>query len=195
MSYAYLAVLLFSLTGLALIDYRYRLAFFENRMRAAAAVFLPVLFFLLWDAAGIVLGIFFRGQTAHLTGILLAPELPLEEPLFLALLCSLFALRSLGDSLVVDGQIVAESSCVLDLADIARHAISTFATEKWLQVLVVALVEVVLGGILGLPRATMRLLVSSHLVNSRNSYPLRAFVMAQVEQIAALRMDTLSWPD
>jgi len=87
LSYAYLAVLLFSLTGLALIDYRYRLAFFENRMRAAAAVFLPVLFFLLWDAAGIVLGIFFRGQTAHLTGILLAPELPLEEPLFLVLLC------------------------------------------------------------------------------------------------------------
>ena len=87
MSYAYLAVLLFSLTGLALIDYRYRLAFFENRMRASAAVFLPVLFFLLWDAAGIVLGIFFRGQTAHLTGILLAPELPLEEPVFLALLC------------------------------------------------------------------------------------------------------------
>ena len=87
LSYAYLAVLLFSLTGLALIDYRYKLAFFENWMRATAAVFLPVVFFLLWDVAGIVLGIFFRGQSSHLTGILLAPELPIEEPFFLVLLC------------------------------------------------------------------------------------------------------------
>ena len=87
MSYAYLAVLLFSLTGLALIDYRYKLAFFSNWRRASASVFLPVVFFLLWDAAGILLGIFFRGQTDHLTGILLAPELPLEEPFFLLLLC------------------------------------------------------------------------------------------------------------
>jgi lycopene cyclase domain-containing protein len=87
LSFAYLAVLLFSLTGLALIDYRYKLAFFENWRRASASVFLPVVFFLVWDAAGILLGIFFRGQTDHLTGILLAPELPLEEPFFLLLLC------------------------------------------------------------------------------------------------------------
>jgi lycopene cyclase domain-containing protein len=86
LSYAYLAVLLFSLTGLALIDYRYKLAFFSNWRRASVSILLPVVFFLLWDLAGILLGIFFRGQTDHLTGILLAPELPVEEPFFLVLL-------------------------------------------------------------------------------------------------------------
>jgi lycopene cyclase domain-containing protein len=87
LSFAYLAVLLFSLTGLALIDYRYKLAFFSNWRRASVSILLPVAFLLFWDAAGILLGIFFRGQTDHLTGILLAPELPLEEPFFLVLLC------------------------------------------------------------------------------------------------------------
>ena len=48
-----------------------------------------VVFFLVWDLVGIGLGIFFRGETAFMTGILLAPELPLEELFFLTLLCYL----------------------------------------------------------------------------------------------------------
>jgi lycopene cyclase domain-containing protein len=47
---------------------------------------IPVAFFLAWDLAGISSGIFFRGSAAHLTGILLASELPLEEIFFLILL-------------------------------------------------------------------------------------------------------------
>ena len=43
----------------------------------------------LWDLAGIGLGIFFRGEPGLLTGVQLAPELPLEELFFLALLCYL----------------------------------------------------------------------------------------------------------
>jgi len=39
-----------------------------------------------WDLIGIALGIFFRGDTANLSGLLLAPELPLEELFFLILL-------------------------------------------------------------------------------------------------------------
>ncbi len=45
-----------------------------------------MILFLAWDGAGIGLGIFFRGETSHLTGLLVAPELPLEEIFFLFLL-------------------------------------------------------------------------------------------------------------
>jgi lycopene cyclase domain-containing protein len=86
LSFGYLAALLLSLLGLALIDHRHKLAFFVNWRRAALSVSVPVFFFLAWDAFGIILGIFFRGQTEHLTGVLLAPELPLEEVFFLLLL-------------------------------------------------------------------------------------------------------------
>jgi hypothetical protein len=48
-----------------------------------------VLFFLAWDLAGIGLGIFFRGETSFMTGVQLAPELPIEELFFLVLLCYL----------------------------------------------------------------------------------------------------------
>jgi lycopene cyclase domain-containing protein len=48
-----------------------------------------VLFFLIWDLAGIGLGIFFRGPSPLVTGILVAPEVPLEEIFFLTLLCYL----------------------------------------------------------------------------------------------------------
>ena len=44
-------------------------------------------YFLIWDAFGVALGVFFRGQTGFLTGILIAPEIPLEEVFFLTLLC------------------------------------------------------------------------------------------------------------
>ena len=39
-----------------------------------------------WDVAGIAGGIFFRGESAIATGIVLAPELPIEEPVFLLFL-------------------------------------------------------------------------------------------------------------
>ena len=45
--------------------------------------------FLVWDLLGIGLGVFFRGQTRYMTGLQLAPELPVEELGFLALLCYL----------------------------------------------------------------------------------------------------------
>ena len=43
--------------------------------------------FLLWDAAGVGLGIFFEGRNALLVGFDLAPRIPLEELFFLILLC------------------------------------------------------------------------------------------------------------
>jgi len=48
-----------------------------------------VLFLLAWDLLGIALGIFARGENPYMTGILLAPQLPLEELFFLTFLCYL----------------------------------------------------------------------------------------------------------
>ena len=86
MQFAYLAGLIFSIIGLGLFDWKFKLGFSTNKKAAALATLLPLVFFLIWDGAGIALGIFFRGETSHLTGILVAPELPIEELFFLFLL-------------------------------------------------------------------------------------------------------------
>ena len=87
MSVLYLAALLVSLAGMVVLDVRYRLFFARDGRRASIVLVAGVLFFLAWDLAGIGLGIFFRGGSALVTGVVLAPELPLEEVFFLALLC------------------------------------------------------------------------------------------------------------
>lgn len=83
---AYLIFLLISLFGLFTLDRKYALAWAHGKRATALTLLLSAGFFLLWDAAGISMGIFFIGNTNLLTGILLAPELPLEEPVFLLLL-------------------------------------------------------------------------------------------------------------
>jgi len=89
MPFLYLFALLVALTGMVLIDRRSRLFFWRDARRALIVMVIGLVFFLGWDLAGIGLGIFFRGETTFMTGVQLAPELPIEEPLFLALLCYL----------------------------------------------------------------------------------------------------------
>lgn len=89
MSFLYLIALLVALAGMVLLDRRFHLFFWRDARRAAIVLVIGVLFFLCWDLAGIGLGIFFRGETAFMTGLRIAPELPVEEPVFLALLCYL----------------------------------------------------------------------------------------------------------
>jgi lycopene cyclase domain-containing protein len=87
---AYLAALAVSLVGMVVLDRRFRLFFWQDARRAVIVLVAGVLFFLVWDVAGIGLGIFFRGGGSELmTGLLLAPELPVEEVFFLTLLCYL----------------------------------------------------------------------------------------------------------
>ncbi|MEY2676157.1 MAG: hypothetical protein RL510_177 [Actinomycetota bacterium] len=86
MSFAYLGILLFSLVGLTLIDYKFKFAFFANPKKSAIAFAVPYALFIVWDIAGIVTGIFFRGHAEHLTGITVFPEFPIEELFFLAVL-------------------------------------------------------------------------------------------------------------
>lgn len=86
MGFVYLAVLLAVIGCMLLLDHRFRLFFWRDARSAAIVTAVGFVFFLLWDFAGIGLGIFFRGDGVIATGILLAPELPLEEPIFLVFL-------------------------------------------------------------------------------------------------------------
>lgn len=86
MSFLYLGALLVSITGMVVLDLRFRLFFAVAPLRAAIVLVVGLAFFLTWDVFGISLGIFFRGNPGLLTGVLLGPELPLEELFFLTLL-------------------------------------------------------------------------------------------------------------
>lgn len=85
----YLGALLFSLGGMLLLDWRHRLFLWRAPARALLTLAAGLALMLAADAVGIVYGIFEIGETSYLTGIVLAPELPLEEPLFLLFLCQL----------------------------------------------------------------------------------------------------------
>jgi lycopene cyclase domain-containing protein len=82
----YLAALIASLLGLLLLDRRFKLVFFRDWLAGLVSILVSLGFFLTWDLFGISNGIFFRGSTHGLTGLTIAPELPLEEALFLILL-------------------------------------------------------------------------------------------------------------
>jgi len=87
LGFVYLAALLVSIVGVATLDRRFTLFLFRDPARGAVTLLVGVVFFLVWDLVGIDLGIFFRGETAFMTGWQLYPELPVEEVFFLVLLC------------------------------------------------------------------------------------------------------------
>ena len=102
MSVVYLAALLTSLLCVLLVDRRFRLFLWHAPRDASAVLAVGVAFLLAWDLAGIGLGIFFRAETAFMTGVLLAPELPLEEPFFLLFLCELTMVLVCGTRRILD---------------------------------------------------------------------------------------------
>ncbi|MFE6997647.1 lycopene cyclase domain-containing protein [Microbacterium sp. NPDC057659] len=102
MNALYLILLLISLAGVIALDIRLGLFLGRDPLRAASVLAIGVAFLLLWDAAGIALGIFFRGENPYSTGILLAPELPLEEPVFLLFLCQLTMTLACGVQRALD---------------------------------------------------------------------------------------------
>ena len=85
----YLSLLVVSIVGMIVIDRRWKLALFHDWKRTLLTVGFGVGMFLIWDILGIQIGIFFIGNSPYDSGILLAPELPIEELLFLTLLCYL----------------------------------------------------------------------------------------------------------
>jgi lycopene cyclase domain-containing protein len=82
----YLLCLLAASACMVLVDRRWRLFFWRDARRATWALVIGVALLLVADVAGIALGVFSRAPTWAMTGIVLGPELPLEEPLFLAFL-------------------------------------------------------------------------------------------------------------
>jgi lycopene cyclase domain-containing protein len=84
--FLYLTALVVSVLGLGLLDFKHDLALKRYPLPTLLSVGIGVMVFLIWDLVGIHFGIFFRGDAEHLTGITLAPELPLEEVFFLILL-------------------------------------------------------------------------------------------------------------
>lgn len=89
MSPIYLLCLLAASACMVLVDRRWRLFFWRDARRAAWVLVIGVALLLVADVAGIALGVFSRAPTWAMTGIVLGPELPLEEPLFLAFLAYL----------------------------------------------------------------------------------------------------------
>jgi lycopene cyclase domain-containing protein len=103
-NFAYLAALAISITGMVLLDRRFGLFFWRDARRAAIVLVTGVVFFLIWDLGGILLGIFFRGQTDFMTGLLIGPELPIEEVFFLTLLCYNTMIAYTAASDLLDGR-------------------------------------------------------------------------------------------
>jgi len=84
--FVYLIALLISIAGMIGLDRRHTLFFWRDARRASIVLITGVVFFLIWDLFGIGLGIFFRGSGEFMTGLIIAPELPIEEVFFLTLL-------------------------------------------------------------------------------------------------------------
>ena len=92
MSWAYLAVVLFSTAGMAVLDVRYRLVLVGDgarRRRSLVVLASGALTFLVWDVLAIERGFYERGDSPGMTGIEVAAELPIEELFFIAFLCYL----------------------------------------------------------------------------------------------------------
>ena len=82
----YGAALLGALFCMGLIDYKHRYAWFKDRPRTLRTIIPAVLVFVLWDIAGIRLHIFASHNATYRSGLLLGPNFPVEELLFLTLL-------------------------------------------------------------------------------------------------------------
>lgn len=83
----YALALLVSLAGTLAIDRRWRLFAFARPWPALLTAGVGVALLTAWDLAFIALGVFHRGDSPYYLGWELAPHLPVEELLFLTLLC------------------------------------------------------------------------------------------------------------
>lgn len=86
-AYAYILCLMLALAGLHTIDHRWKLVYYHNKRATLMTILIGVSFFILWDIAGIMSGIFFSGETLYTSGLMLGKDFPVEEVFFLILLC------------------------------------------------------------------------------------------------------------
>ncbi len=86
MGFLYLGFLLAGIGCMLLLDHRFKLFFWHDPAIALLITAVGTALFLTWDIAGIAAGVFLRGEALIASGIVLAPELPLEEPVFIVFL-------------------------------------------------------------------------------------------------------------
>jgi lycopene cyclase domain-containing protein len=86
MIFLYLIGLVGAISCIALIDWRYKLAFFYDKRRTIVTLVTAIALFIVWDILGIKLGIFFHGGSPFSLPVRLLPEFPIEELFFLLLL-------------------------------------------------------------------------------------------------------------
>jgi lycopene cyclase domain-containing protein len=82
----YLITLLLVIGSLVLMDFRWKLVLFANFAAAWRTLLCSILFFVVWDACGISLHIFYSGHSRFMLNRYLAPNFPIEEIFFLLIL-------------------------------------------------------------------------------------------------------------
>ncbi|WP_181309584.1 lycopene cyclase domain-containing protein [Nocardioides campestrisoli] len=86
MSLLYLGFVLVSTLCMGLVDHRWKLFLFDRPKVALAAVGVGFVLFVVWDLVAIELAHYSKGDSPAMTGIEVAPELPVEELFFIVFL-------------------------------------------------------------------------------------------------------------
>lgn len=87
MKYTYLTILIFSIVGMTLLDYKYKLSFFKYPSAAFKSTLIVMSLLLFADIVGINWKIF-STNTRYVSGLFIGSEnLPIEEFFFLFMLC------------------------------------------------------------------------------------------------------------
>lgn len=98
MTWLYLGSVLGAGFCMGLVDHRWKLFLFRDARRAATVIAVCFAFFLAWDLVALELGVYSRGESPAMTGIEVAPDLPLEELFFIVFLSYVTGvLHGLGD--------------------------------------------------------------------------------------------------
>lgn len=82
----YLLCLCVPLLGMGALDARYRLVLGRAVRPALAVLAIGAVYFLGWDLAAIAAGHYGLGRSPALSGLMLAPHLPVEELVFIVVL-------------------------------------------------------------------------------------------------------------
>jgi lycopene cyclase domain-containing protein len=99
--WSYLAALLLALACIALVDHRWRLVMWSDARRGAVVLAAGVVFFLAWDLLAVHFGFYRQSGSDLMTGLQIAPDVPVEELFFVLFLCYVtLVLHTLVDRLV-----------------------------------------------------------------------------------------------
>ena len=100
-SLVYLVSLVLVLTCMALVDRRWKLFFWADARRATVVFAFGFVLFLAWDLVALHFELYERGRSELMTGVEVAPDLPVEELFFVAFLPYLtMVLHGLGRRLL-----------------------------------------------------------------------------------------------